>query len=449
VRILRSALWTAIAGGLALSACGGTPQFSAEDAATAIAATVAAIATAPEASPTEVSQAETPEAHTLPPTSAPSGPPSLTVVYTDGGNVALVGDSLPPTFLTGSGHVETVHISDDGQKIAYSRRPVDGAPVELHIINRDGSGDSIAMSPTDFDSLYPLDGALHNDLSQFGFLPGTHLLLLNTRPIFEGPGSAKRNDLIRIDADTLARTMLLAPGSGGDFAPSPDGHYLAITRPDTIEIRLADGSPSGSGVINYAPVITYSEYSYYALPVWRADSALVGSAIPSSDPLTPPTSGSQWTLVPGGTASLAGTIGAQFFLFGTGFSPLISPDLTHVAYTRATTTPNVWSLYVSNLDGSGETLAATGNLVWGGWSIDGQHFVYSMGDPKNLQVSDLTGAASPLVNGTSLRWFNPTEFVFLSGDSGSWGLQRGGTGSPGVLLASPSGVSVAYDLAYE
>src|SRR3972149_1914157 len=250
------------AAALLVTACAGSPTFSPDDAATAVAATVAAMsvpATAAGALPTA-------EEHALPTELPTAGAPELVLAYTDGGNVAFLAGAGPASHLTAGGGIEQVRLSDDGRRIAYTRRAVLDQPVELRAVNSDGSGDALLMSPADFDALYPLAGALHHDLYKFEFIPGTHTLLINTRSIFEGPGLATHADLLRIDSDTLARTMLLAPATGGDFTISPDGRYLALVRPDTIEIRLADGSPSGSGVITYEPVTTYSDYAHYAQP---------------------------------------------------------------------------------------------------------------------------------------------------------------------------------------
>jgi len=427
---------------LAAGACAGSPTFSPGDAATAVAATVAAMsvpATAAGALPTA-------EEHALPTELPTAGAPELVLAYTDGGNVAFLAGAGPASHLTAGGGIEQVRLSDDGRKIAYTRRAAVDQPVELRAVNSDGSEDSLLMGPADFDALYPLDGALHHDLSEFEFIPGTHLLLVNTRSIFEGPGLAKHDDLLRIDSDTLARTMLLAPGTGGDFTVSPDGRYLALVRPDAIEIRLADGSPSGSGVITYEPVITYSEYAYYAQPVWNPGSSMIGVAIPSSDPLAPATTGSTWQLPVGAPATLVSTISGQFFLMSA-YSPLVSPDLSQVAYSRPTSTPNVWNLYRASVDGSGETLLGTYN-VWMSWSPDSAHLVYSSGDPMSLLLGDRAGGSAPLVSGTELRWFSPEAFVYLSGSMGAWTLQRGGLGAPSTLLASPGGDFVDYDFAY-
>jgi hypothetical protein len=243
---IRASALAVLVGGVLGAGCSAPPgAFSPEDAATAVAATVAAMSTSavPDAPP------PTAEEHTLPTESPTAAATELIIAYTDGGNVAFRAGAGPASVLTAGGGVEQVRLSADGAKIAYTRRAAVDQPVELRAVNRDGSSDTLLMGPADFDALYPLDGALHHDLNEFEFLPGTHQLLINTRSFFEGPGLGKHDDLLRIDSDTSARTMLLAPGTGGDFTISPDGRYLALVRHDTIEIRLADGSPSASGVI--------------------------------------------------------------------------------------------------------------------------------------------------------------------------------------------------------
>ncbi len=438
---------------LGATACSAAPTASLPDVATGVAATLAAMnapAGTVEAMATAISDALLQTSAAAAPTSPTeelAAPATLRVAYTDGGNVAYFAEAGPAIPLTSSGSVESIRISEDGGKIAYTRRPALDGPVELRVVNSDGSGDSLLMGPPDFDALYPLGDALHHDLSHFDFVPGTHVLLLNTRLTYEGPGLTKHDDLIQIDTDTLARTMLLAPGTGGDFTPSPNGQYLAVVRPTTIEIRLANGTPTVSGVITYPPVVTYSEYAYYARPVWKEDSSAMGVAIPSADPLAPATSATIWRLPVGGSPTLVSTIDGQFF-FPSFSVPLLSPDLSQVAFTRPTSTLNVSNLYRAFADGSGEALVGVYGS-WNGWSPDSSHFVFTVDDPMNLQVGDSAGGISPLVNGTDLDWLGPAQFVFLSGTSGAWTLNRGGLGLPTTPLASPAGDFVDYDFAYE
>ena len=395
---------------------------------------------------TEPSASDTPEA-TISPVPGGGLPVSvLRIVYTDGGNVWIIDGANPPLQLTSSGLVEQVRISDDGLKAAFTRRPAPDSPVEMRAVNHDGTGETTLLTPAQFDALYPLGGALHNDLSQFEFAPGTHDLLFNTRGLFEGPGLAKHDNVLVVDADTGILDEILAPGSGGDFTASPDGSQLAVVRADSVDLINIDGTNHRVGLVSYTPVITYSEYQYYATPVWRQDSTEVGLVIPSPDPLTPPLSGLVWRIpaVAGSPASLP-PISGQFFLFGVGHEPLLAPDLARVAFTRETATPNVWDLIIANPDGTGESPVTTGDLVWAGWAPDGVHFAYSVGGPMNLQLGTVGGASAPLSVGTGLRWIDATDYLYLSGSSGAWTLQHGTVGSGSVPVVSPAGSFVQFD----
>lgn len=425
---------------LAALACelgGGTGE--PKDVGQAVAATLTAIAQGSLATPTPT---EAPAA----PTSPAPPVPVLRIVFTDGGNAWIIEGAHPPLQLTSSGLVENVRISDDGLRIAFTRRPAVDSPVELRAVHQDGTGEVVLLTPAQLDALYPLGGALHNDISQFGFAPGTHNVMFNTRGTFEGPGLAKHDNLLVVDTDTGVFTEVFPPGSGGDFTPSPDGTRLAIIRPEAVDLANVDGTSHQVGLVTYAHIITYSEYLFYVRPVWRPDSAEVGVVIPSADPLAPPLSGTVWRIpAAGGAATSLPTISGQFFLFGVGFEPLLSPDLAHVAFTRETATPNVWDLVIAQADGTGEIPVATGDVQWAGWSPDGVHFVYSSGGPMNLQLGTVGGASVPLTVGTSLKWINATDYLYLSGSSGAWTLNHGTLGGATLPLASPAGVSVSFD----
>ncbi len=439
----RSTIGMMVALVLAALACGPNSGTSEpKDVDQAVAATLTAIAgeSASPAGPTEA-------AATLP-SPGPGGgaAPVLRIAYTDGGNVWLLEGANPPLQLTSSGLVESVRISDDGLRVAFTRRPAPDSPVELRAVHQDGSGEVLLQTPAQLDALVALGGALHNDISQFDFVPGTHDVMFNTRAIFEGPGLAKHDNVLVIDTDTGVLTEVLPPGSGGDFTPSPDGTRLAIVRPDAVDLANIDGTDHQVALVTYEHIITYSEYLFYVPAVWRADGSEVGLVVPSADPLTPPLSGTVWRIpAAGGTATALPTIDGQFFLFGVGFEPLLSPDLEHVAFTRATATPNVWDLFIAQSNGAGETPVATGDVQWAGWAPDGLHFVYSNGGPMNLQLGTLGGASVPLIVGTGLKWINATDYLFLSGSSGAWTLNHGNLGGATLPLVSPAGSMVSFD----
>jgi hypothetical protein len=372
-------------------------------------------------------------------------PSVLRIVCVSGGNVWVLTEGSPPLQITSSGGAERVLISSDGLKVAYTRRATPESTVELYAINADGSGNALLLSTAQIDGLHPLGMFVHNDINNLAFVPGTHRLAFNTRGVLEVPGLPKYDDLFTIDAESAALTTVLPAGAGGDFAFSPNGAYVAIVRPTTIGLAHADGGAMSADLVTHSAVITYSEYMWYARPQWTADSSAIGLAIPSADPLAPGLTGTLWRVpAPGGPAVSSATIGGDFF-FAQFDAPLLSPDLSRVAFLRETGTPNVRNLIIANSDGSGETIYATGQLGWMGWAPDGAHFIFSEGAGNNIRLGSLGAAATPLVTGTRLRWLDGSQFLYLSGSFGAWTLTRGSIGGGSIALAPLAGDYPSFD----
>ncbi len=434
-------VWPAAALLLAALACaapGTSSPVSEDEIATRVAATMTAAAEAPGS----------PEApHALPSEEpSPTPEPLLRIAYTDGSNVWFYQEGMPPRQVTTSGGVFGVRLSSDGTLIAFLRRETGSDHGELRAVRADGSGETVLLTPAALDAFYPpAPNVVGTDISMMHFLPGTHTLIFNTYAIPEFIGLMKHDDLWAINVESSALTNLLPAGSGGDFAISPDGSQIAVVRPDSISLVNADGSNLRSGLVTFPQVLTYSEFLYYPLPVWMADSSAVGFVIPSEEPLAPGASGSVWRVpASGGAAVRVGTITGDCYFPSFG-GPLISPDLARVAFTRPTGTPNVETLFIANADGSGETSYATGAVEWEGWSPDGVHFAYRLDGPMNLYLGTVGAAASPLPAGLSLEWVHATDYLYLTGSGTSWTLMLGSTSGASMPLASLSSPSTAFD----
>jgi len=124
-----------------LAGCSPAPAEPPSDGsmATVVAATLSALAPAAE-STAEIPTVSTPSD---PAPAAPASPPQVRVAYTDAGNIWLAEGDTPPAQLTSSGAAEDVWISDDGQKIVFTRRPTVDGPAEIRAVNRDGSGETV------------------------------------------------------------------------------------------------------------------------------------------------------------------------------------------------------------------------------------------------------------------------------------------------------------------
>jgi Tol biopolymer transport system component len=383
----------------------------------------------------------------IPPSEIPPSPPVFMIIYTDAGNIWLLEGGSPPQQLTNSGFAEEVLISSDGQKIAFTRRLSFDDLAELRAVNADGSGETVLLSTEEMKALYP--STLESkgfDIAQMAFLPGTHDLIFNTYEAFEMIGVAMTDDLLRINTDTGDLTRVLAPKKGGRFSISPDGTRIVVIQPNRIHLINPDGSGLSTDLITYAPVITYSEFLYYAQPVWTRDSGAVGFAIPSEDPLGGSPSGDIWRIPRNGSSAVkTATIPGDFYFSQVFSVSTLSPHLDRVAFTRESGTPNIWELYIANSDGTAETIYDTGEINWEGWTPDGIHFVYSLSDPMDLLIGSEGNPPASLVNGMDLRWINNKDFLYVAGSLGSWTLFKGTIGMAPVSLATPSGDFISYD----
>jgi hypothetical protein len=457
---MRSRLWLTAGllflAGVACALPNATPTANTQVLATGVAATLTSIAPAQNA-PTEAPSAEAPTAvpeATATPAPTPEEPfgPSaeLRVVYTDAGNVWLISGETPAVQLTSSGQAYRVLISSDGERIVYLQRPPNQSlPSDVRVVHADGTHDASLMSPEQWDSLYPLQGFDHNDVSQIAFIPGTHRLLMNTKAVANAPGLFKYNDVLELNTDTGELTTVFEPGVGGGFSISPDGSHMALVQPEAVSLAAVDGSDLHANVITYPAVTTYSEYQYYAQPIWRPDSTGFGVAIPSPDPLAARTSGTIWSVSsPDGTATQLGQIGGDFFFIQTGAAPSLSPDQEWVAFLRpgaaSSSPPN---LVMAHPDGSALGNYDQGQIRWEGWSPNAVRFAYGSGGPFEVYIGVPEAPRLQIGQGTDLRWLNDDQFLYLQGSTGNWQLARFEGGPVPAILASPAGDFVSYDFA--
>lgn len=420
---------------------------------TSVAATLTSAALGQEPSqtpPTDTTQAdETPQ----PPAQAtePSAVEAdLVLVYTHQGNPWVLVDDQAPRQLSQAGDTIDVLISDDAQRIVFLRQELDQhppEPVEIRSVKFDGSDEQVLLSPADFDGLYPLEDFSHYTVSSIDFIPGTHQLLLNTRGLFEGPGLVKNNDLLQLDSDTGQLTKLLPRGQGGDFHPSPDGDRLVLVQPDNVSMADIDGSNLQQDILTFDPIITYSEFQYYPRPIWSADGQQAVISIPNPDILADDLYGTLWRLPRDGSTAeeLTQIDGMVYFPSESGGS-IVSPDFERaIAMRGGGQDPR--RLIIIELDSGSEQTYTTGSIDWRGWAPDSQHFLFSQGDPSQIQLGALGQSPSALVNGMDFSWLNSSEFLFLSGSQTNWKVRRGNLSGLFEDLVVSDSRFTAYDFA--
>jgi hypothetical protein len=408
----------------------------------------------PEATPT-AGETDSPTQVPEPVLATPTGSPviqatptptleanKLQVSYVKEDNVWLWNEETGPIALTKNGGVESVMLSDDGSRIAFRRGG------NIWVVNSDGTDERQLTTEVNFEGLSIGEDwdPLVSDFTpyQVAWRPGTHTLFFNTLPQHEGPGLLLSDDLWSVDADANGPTLLLPPSEGGHFTFSPDGQLIALTTASSISLLDGDGQNKRE-VFTYSPIITYSEFRYYAQPVWAADAGALSVAIPPVDPLAATGQLTAiWTLpTDGGSARLIGNITASS---RAGAGVLFSPDLSRVAYLvgESTDTSPVFQIAVSEI---GETevgdpviVADRAELIEN-WSPDSAHFIFT--PPYNGQVPQRIIASSDgetLVVGDEelavfqVAWVDETRYLYLQHEGRGWTLYLAQLGEDDVVV---------------
>jgi hypothetical protein len=398
---------------LVISLSGCNMPAEGPDLSTQVAATLEALdAPSPGLTPagTVVGEAPGPESTPLPAIPTDPGPGVLSIAYINAGQVWFVQEGGTPVQLTSSGDVQQVVLSQDAQLVVFERYEPATGLAELKAVDTLSATEVVLLSQADLDGLFPLGGAVHRAPYQFEFIPGTHTLLLNTHDTFEGPGLAQNNELWSIDVDTSTRSLLLDRGLGGDFYISPAADMLALVQATSIGFANIDGTGRSPDHLTYPSIITYSEYQYYPIPVWTADGSAVDIVIPGEDPFVD-TTARVWHVPVSGTASPRVDLPGFSYFRNSDKTPMLSPDLTKAAFLRETA-PNTFDLVVAPLDGSPESIFASGDIAWQGWNPDSARVAYR-DLPMNLMLTGPGLTPSGLGFGTDLRWVDVDSYLYL------------------------------------
>jgi dipeptidyl aminopeptidase/acylaminoacyl peptidase len=438
---------------------------------TAVAATLAANRPGPAAVPTEGTKVLAPTpAPALPLASAPTAipptptlqPPVLKIAYTDSShNLWLWKEGSAPAPLSGSGDVEDVWISKDGNLAAFTRS-ASGMHVSLWVANIDGTNARQLLGEEDLLALgkdpvaFPGHPETVNDVAGvtpygISWIPGTHTLAFTTHAYFEGPGFFLANDLQLVNADNGERHALLVPGQGGVASFSPDGKKLLVTTPEKISLLNADGSGRFE-VLSYPAVITYSEYQYYAAPHWSPDSSFAVVVIPPQDPMAQPLMASTLYRI-SADGSPAAPVGQSITSFLT--RVMLSPDLSRMAYVSETGNPgeNRRTLHVANINGSNDVSYLTDVMVSAlEWSPDSSRFAFSV-ENSHYYLGQVGVGYVPLADAGSVRkfaWLDPGRILFTASNGGGFEMRIGAPGGSSSVIASlpgsPDGTWLAFNI---
>jgi hypothetical protein len=284
-------------------------------------------------------------------------------------------------------------------------------------------------------------------------------LYFNTSPQIEGPGLILSDDLWVVDVDGGELRTLLDPGQGGNFSISPDGKRMAIITPGRIDLMDADGS-NRREAFTHTRVITFSEFEYYAQPVWAADSNSLRVAIPPADSSSASSQTTTIWNIPVEDKP-AWLIGQLSTLPRTGTPPLFAPNLARIAYlvgesVEGDPNGNLPKMAVSEL---------SENVLWDpvifpvevtsvhGWSPDGIRLLFVSPTASVAEITMGQPDSRPLVSGDApvlnVTWTDNFRFLYQQLNQGGWDILLAGIdGSEPELIDSVTGQPVSYDFTW-
>ncbi len=294
--------------------------------------------------------------------------------------------------------------------------------------------------------------------SQLEWRPNSHQLYFNTSPRIEGPGLFLNDDLWVVDLDDGLLTMILPPGEGGNFYFSPNGERVAVVTPGQIQLMDYDGN-NRQDVLYHEPVITYSEFQYYATPVWSADSQSLVIAIPPEDFMAgdhQPTT--VWRIDDNGQP--ARKIGDLMTLMRIPAPPVFDPDLGQVAYLFGEGANNgpgspPAGLAIAALDqfALGESIIYSQEVEnLGDWSPNGRQFIFTPAGPVVglRQLGEVGQEPTVIGDGQSpiarINWVDENNYIFSQKNGLLWDLVIDGTaGHPARLIDSVEQMPPDFD----
>ena len=384
----------------------------------------------PAATPTDTPTA-TATAAVPPPQPPPSAIPAE-VAFIDDGNLyfMILGanggelfEVLDERQLTNGNNTIAAQISPDGQYVAMLN--VYFQQYELAIVSADGSSFTSLVAPADLytGEFDPPEEGVTRTIGSFAWSADSETIVFNTIANFQF-GSVPQSDLWTVTLDGTLEELFL-PFEAGAFAIGNEGEIIVATDNEVFRTDLTRSFKET--LLNYVPIITYSEYIYQPQPVWVDDGGTAYLVIPSDDPLGESPFVDIWSVPSGGSANLEGTVvNSSFTLADTTAFAANDGYLAYVQLPAGSADTN--SLQVG--PAAALQLFDEGvNLNLFGWSPNGEFLLYAENgdgtwsdDDLNYRIADRAGNIDAYFTGLGAfragYWLSDNQYLLVASEPG-------------------------------
>jgi hypothetical protein len=342
----------------------------------------------------------------------------LKMTYVVDGNIYFQKGTDAPIQLTSGGKDLFPTFSDDGEKLVFLRGLI---PRDLYSANLDGSSERLLISGRTLGSVAQ-EYNIYSEIKSFAFIPGTHLIVFNTRQLSNNDVEFKdwnrslskdMNDLLTLDLDTREITLLLPTDKGGNFVLSPDGSLIAVQGDGHIDIVSIDGQMVHQNLVTYVPT---RPYVLNPRMFWTSDSTelIVSLPVRRVADLSGPEILSIWRFTIDGSRKTE--IHFDPPLLDADFE--VSPDgnwlLYNYFYYPGKTDESITSgLYLGNLLDGGSQLYAQGTN-FPIWNPDSKHFAFD-----GPFLGDVNNSPLPMGDGRFLDWVDAGYYLFYQSETES------------------------------
>jgi len=202
------------------------------------------------------------------------------VAFVEDGNIQVWDEATQQTrTIISTGDVLSVTTSDDGQRIAFTRRSWVGDVLDgyeqfaLWAMNHDGGNPRELISAQDLRRRINPSERDSSNFYQLSWVPQSHQLIFSgTKYVVqaEGLSHAIPQGAYLVDTDKGSVTVLAEAAESLRFLPSPDGKQIALLSLGDVGFINVDGSNRRQDVLTYAEVGLPGPL--FATGVWTLDS---------------------------------------------------------------------------------------------------------------------------------------------------------------------------------